>query len=305
MIIGDLDDSRSYGEDMPMIEYKFTLKQKFILWTNRLRLDYMIKKKGRFIEIIVNERQKRNIKAFKIFFTFLGLISAFIIFQSLIISFVFGLIVYLITTLLDRILFSYSSAYIHPMPNFQLDPEKWLGVFFGYVVLKENHQEVPLVGLVLSDEKYARNIHSLLLSWSYGNLRDNDNNICTSVILDGVNEYVFYCYPNYERKTAKRFADEIEANMKALAPNDIHHKTAILQVLGRRCDITAKSYLPTFIDRYRPKTPFIFQLALPNQNGDIHEIDDLDDFLFFNLKIIQKKDLTRKDLEYDLMRVLS
>jgi len=46
------------------------------------------------------------------------------------------------------------------------------------------------------------------------------------------------------------------------------------------------------------------RLAIRGPNGKSVTVDNVSDFILFNLKIRKKGELTRKDTEYDLVRVL-
>ena len=156
---------------------KNTIRQRIILWSNRILFDFKVKREGYFFKLILPGKYKRAVKVLKILLTLISLCSAFFVFQSVFIAFLFGLGVYFITTILEKIIFTYSTLYVHPLPSFELEQEKWLGVFWGYAKNPKNNNEIPLVGLQFSDEDYARNIYDLLLSWSFGEHNDKKNSI--------------------------------------------------------------------------------------------------------------------------------
>ena len=133
-----------------------TLKQRLILWSNRLRFDVQIRKKGRLVQVILHERFKLIIRAIKIVLTLIGLFSAFLIFQSVFVSFLFGLGIYLLSTFFETLIFSYNSLYVHSLPDFEIEPDKWLGAFFGYAEDPRNLGHIPMVGWIKSAEEYAR-----------------------------------------------------------------------------------------------------------------------------------------------------
>jgi len=192
---------------------KNTIRQRLILWSNRVLFDFKIKREGYFFKLILPGKYKRAVKIFKVILTLISLLSAFLIFQSVFIAFLFGLAVYVISTILEKIIFTYSTLYVHPLPSFELDQEKWIAVFWGYAKDPKNNNEIPLLGLQFSDEDYAKNIYDLLLSWSFGEHDDKDNNIKLSVILTDENSYSFFCYPSIERDTATKFYSKAEKEM--------------------------------------------------------------------------------------------
>lgn len=281
-----------------------TLKQRLILWSNRFRFDVRTQKNGRLIQVVLHERFRSKIRAIKIVLTLIGLFSAFLAFQSVFVSFLFGLGIYLLSTFFETLVFSYNSLFVHSLPDFEIEPDKWLGAFFGFAEDPSNSGQIPLVGWIMSDSEYAKKVHSLLLRWSYGNLHDQENNIRASVIVVGNDEYIFFCYPNMERRTATHYYEEVEKERKKISLTDVHHKQMAMLIFGKNCQIMENSYFPTFRQRYRPGVPYIFRLVVLNGNGQPTEIEDLDDFLLFDLKIKSRADLDRKDIEYDLLRVL-
>jgi len=280
-----------------------TIKQRIILWSNRILFDFKIKREGYNLKVIISGKYKCFVKTLKILLTLISLFSAFIVFQSVLVAFLFGLAVYAITTILEKIIFTYSSLYVHPLPSFRLEQEKWLGVFWGYAKDPKNSYEIPLIGLQFSDEDYARKIYDLLLGWALGNHNDKRNNIKLSVILTDENSYTFFCYPSFERETAKTFYSKAETDLKKESKNDIHNRLAMMLILAKSFDIIEGSYFPTFRKRYRDGVPYLFQLGVTGQDGSIRQVSNTENFIFYNLKILDKRDLTRKDIEYDMLRL--
>ena len=43
---------------------------------------------------------------------------------------------------------------------------------------------------------------------------------------------------------------------------------------------------------------------MPDKNGQVKSIEGISDFIVFNLKIRDREELTRKDIEYDFLRVM-
>jgi hypothetical protein len=193
---------------------------------------------------------------------------------------------------------------VHSLPDFEIEPDKWLGAFFGFAEDPNNPVQIPMVGWIMADEEYAKRVHTLLLQWSYRNLKDEENNIRASVIVDEEDEYIFFCYPNMERKTAAKFYEKVEKKRKETSLTDVHHKQMAMLIFGKHCQITENSYFPIFRNRYKDGVPYIFRLVVLGDDGQPHSIAALDDFILFNLKIKNKDELDRKDIEYDLLRIL-
>lgn len=279
-----------------------SLRQRYLLWLNRLHFQISARRKGWRFELVLHESLKPVVSAIKIVLTLVGLFSAFVAFQNVFVSFFFGLLVYAITTAFERAVFTYNSFFVQPLPNFTIEPDKWLGAFFGYAETADRDVQIPIIGWIMSDADYARKVHNLLLTWSYGRFTDEDKTICASVIVDG-DDYVFFCYPSLTRKDVQAFHEEVETERKKTSLTDEHSKMFAMLVFGKRCKITPTSYFPTFRKRYHEGVPVLFRLALPRSDGQTDEIPGLKDFVLFTLKIKDRKELTRKDMEFDHFRI--
>ena len=99
------------------------------------------------------------------------------------------------------------------------------------------------------------------------------------------------------------FHEEVETERKKTSLTDEHNKMCAMLVFGKRCKITRTSYFPAFRKRYREGVPVLFRLALPRSDGQTEEIPGLKDFVLFTLKIKDRKELTRKDMEFDHFRI--
>lgn len=289
---------------MKSINLKYSIKEKLLLRLNRIFINLKIKKSWPFLEITINEKHKSKISVAKYLITAISLLSAYFAFQSTHIAFLFALGIYLLSLFFEKIIFHYTVLYISPLPDFELVPEKWLGAFFGYAKDKENPDDIPLVGILFDDEDYAKKIHSLLLSWTCNNLVDEEKNISVSVIIEGKNSYSIFIYPNPFRKPAEEFFKRAEKEIKESSPQKMPRRLYVFQTMGRQFDISEESYLFTFMKRYREGVPYLFQVALREKDGNIKQIEGLEYFVLFNLKIKNKKDLDRKDVEYDMYRLI-
>lgn len=278
------------------------LRQRYLLWRNRLHFQISARRKGWHFEFVLHESLKPLVSAIKLVLTLVGLFSAFVAFQNVFVSFFFGLLIYAITSAFERVVFSYTSLFVQPLPAFTIEPDKWLGAFFGYGETADPEVQIPMIGWIMSNAEYARKVHNLLLAWSYGSLADDDKNICASVIVDG-DDYVFFCYPSLTRRDVQAFHQGVETERRKTSLTDEHSKMFATLVFGKRCKITPTSYFPTFRKRYREGAPVLFRLALPRRDGQTEEIPGLKDFVLFTLKIKDRNELTRKDFEFDQFRI--
>ena len=280
-----------------------TFRQRVILWSNRILFDFKFKRDGRLFKLVMPEKYKPVVKTLKILFTLISLFSALFVFRSVFAAFGFGLVVYLLISVIERIVFTYSSLYVHPFPDFEIESEKWAGVYWGFAKDPKGEIEIPLLGMQFTDDDYARKIYTLLLKWVLGNHKDEKNNIKMSAIVTDNNSYVFFCYPSIDREAALYFYKKAEKDRGKESIGDLHNRMAMMLVLAKDFDILERSYFPTFRHRYKDGIPYLFQLGVAGEDGTIRRADGTDDLVLYNLKIMDKEDLTRKDIEYDLLRL--
>ena len=280
------------------------VKLKVISSINRLRVNFKIEKTPSFYRIVIHENIKPFVKWSKFTLTVIGLTAAFYTFENPLYSFAFGLSVWLLITFVEQTIFIYNSFTVLPQLTYEHEPEKLLGASFGVAVAPGETIEIPVVGLVVKDEEYARQLYETLIYWTDGEVEDEKGNVCLSVILLNPKEYVFLCYPNVERESIVEFHKEVEAKRKQTSLTDTHIPLFALTILGKRCEINEGSYFPTFRKKYQDGVPVLFQISMPAENGGTKKIDGVEDFVLFNLKIRNKEDLTRKDIEYDYIRIM-
>ncbi|MEP7181167.1 MAG: hypothetical protein ABI886_03130 [Betaproteobacteria bacterium] len=235
--------------------------------------------------------------------TAIGLLSALVEFSSIWLSFIFGIGVWLLTTGVEKVIFSYNSLFVYSMPDFDINPDLWLGAFFGFAEPPGAGPQIPVVGWIMGDVEYAKKVHALLLRWAYGQRNDEEDNIRASVVTLDDNEYIFFCYPNINRKSAKDYFKAVEGERRKVSLTDVQNKQFALLIFGKRCQITERSYFPTFRQRYRDGVPYLFRLVTLTANGEPEAIPGIADLTLHNLKIKSRVELGRTDIEHDLLRI--
>jgi len=284
------------------IKIKFlSLKKYFYLKLNRFRLSFRIRKIEGRLRIYVHEKNKRKIKNVKWIFSISGLIFSLIILPPLY-SFLIALFLFLSSLSIEKFFFFFVSFYVHYLPDFEINNDLWLGMMFGYGEPPDRKFQIPIVGLLFSDEGYAKKFFSLLRIWNYGLLEDKDNNFVISIILDTDDSYLTYIYPNISRQTAKEFFSYVESKRKKTFPEELHVRLFAFLFTMKRFIITEKSYFPTFMRRYNDGVPYRLEAFIgTEENWKIAE--KIPGFTKFNLKIKKRTDLNREDIEYDLLRI--
>ncbi len=254
--------------------------------------------------VALSSRWKSLIKWTKWLLAGIGLLTSLITFQLVIVSFGIALALFLMGLLFEKIAFRYGTLYINPLPDFQIDQDQWNGCVFGYLTPKDRSICIPLVGWTFHDAEYARKIHKLLSIWLRGSMKDDDRNVCQSVVLEAKN-YHFFCYPNPDKKLAKRFYTKVEAEMaKSKATReDLHDKIYVTLVLSKTFSLIETSFLPTFKRKYH-EGQYLFRIMTMSPSGEIAQIEGVQDFVLYDLKIRDRGDLSRKDMEYSYLKVI-
>lgn len=276
------------------------IRRRLLLWSNRARFFLRLRRRGWLVQLTLPERYRRVVRWSEYGLTGFSLLSAFIVFGTAWHAFLVGILVFGATKLVEKATFSYSSMYVAPFPTFDLEPGKWLGGIFGLARQPGNPHEIPVAGMLVQDEEYARKIHALLLAWSCGNLRDDDRNVCVSAILLGTS-YVMYLYPSISREPARRFFQSVERDRGVTSPDELHNELFVLFILGKRFTMEHGSYLPTFRNRYQDGVPYLFHVMIPGAGGKPADVPGLPPLVLFTLKVKERGQLTRADVEYDLM----
>lgn len=276
-----------------------SIVSQYQLFLNRLRFAVSIERTKRFFRVILFIRYKKFIFLIRIALTLISLFAAFMVFQAPIYAFTFSLLIYLLTTAFEKIIFSYRTMYVHSFPEFELKQEKWFVCTFGYAETYDKSRKFPLIGLGLLDYEYSKSIHQLLLQWTFGKSNDVDKNLSISVVVMD-DSYVFFIYPNLEKKKATEFYNQTESEYKKGSLTDIHHRLSMLQVMGKRFDLSKDSFFHRFREIYVPGEPCYLQLYLYHENKQLEHIEDLTTITIHNFKIKQVSLLTRRDIEYDM-----
>jgi hypothetical protein len=275
-------------------------KRKIRFLFNRLRTFLTFKRHEGRLYATIPERFRKPVSYLKYIFTAIGLLSALYVFSSVLIGFLFGLGIFALTSFLERIAFRHSYLFVHPLPNFDLDNEKWVGCGFGYAVPPSSSEQIPLVSMMVTDLEYAKKLQSLFLAWTGGNRADKEKNIQVTVVITKPDEYIFLFYPNPKRPIAQKFFQSAKDKLRQKSLTDEigeHHMTL---VLGKRCHLGPNSYFLEFRRRFKNGTPVMFEFVLPPFD-DPRPTPDVPSLLLFDFSIKDKRELTRKDFVYEVV----
>jgi hypothetical protein len=273
-------------------------RRRAMLWFNRQRFGFGVRRRSRFFQVVVPDRHQKKVRYLKYFFAGVGLLSAFVVFQSVWYAFGFSLGLFFISLLLERTIFAHPAMFLHALPATGLDPDKWFGVSFGYARPPGGPVDIPLVGMMVADVDYAKKLERLFLSWTNGEYEDEKKNLRISVVVTGPREYIFLCHPSLKRPVAKRFFDGARKELRQTSLEDLIIECHGMIVLGKRCRLSPDSYFPEFRRRYSSGTPVMFGFYIPPFD-EVRLCPGVSTFIIFDFSIKEKSALTRRDFEYD------
>lgn len=185
------------------------------------------------------------------------------------------------------------ALYPHPFPDFELEPEKWLGVSFGTGRAPGSPHDIPLVGFVFADHEYAAKIHGLIVSWTGGQYADHGKSIRVAVIADTHSSYIFFCHPNFDHPEAVKFYEAAEDAYRD--EGVIPEREAALLFLGRRCEIGPGSRYEWFRRRYHHGVPVMLEFSVAGADGSLSDAKGTRPIIVFDVLFANKAELQDTD----------
>ena len=280
------------------------VKKRIFLFKNRLLYGFRIENIKGKRKLVIHDKYRNAVKLLGHGTSILGLVSSFIAFSSVWISFIFAAVLEIVGYLFSKIFFSYTNMYVHPIPDFEIDPEKWIAMGFGYANSPQNQiTDIPVITMVFSDEEYGRKIFSFIKTLSYGQLDDKKKNILARVVIIKPDCYVFFLYPNPMRRTAKEFFRKaVRSNKKE---QSVQNRLFTFFWFGKHFKIDKVTYFPTFHKRFINETPTIFQFHVLDLSGKSSQISGTDSIYLYSLKIFERTQIRKKILNMVLLSSLS
>lgn len=251
-------------------------------------------------QVLVPFHRRKWIRSLKYIFALIGLFSAFLVFRSSLQAFLFSLLIFSLSSLIERIAFTRPAEFIHPLPSFAQDPDKWVGVGLGYAEAPDKSERVPTVGMILTDRQYATNCSNLVVSWVRGENDDNTRNVAIRLIVISPTEYIFFCYSNPNRPVTRRWFAHVRDKLRQTSLEDVIVEHHALLILGKRCAVGPESVFPRFRRMYQAGMPVVFGFYLP-PFGRVSFAQGLPTFRIHDFAIQEKRSLTRRDLVFDLV----
>lgn len=201
-----------------------------------------------------------------------------------------------LTALLENSVFFYTSLFVQPMPHFRYDPSKWKAMFY-LSIGKPSPTSRKIVGLVFSDDDYARCFFELLRAWNYDSAVDTDDNIRLSFITDE-DAYYVYLYPNPMRSSVTAAFGQVKED-HLLDKYGKEHQGIIMQLVLCHEFATSSGYALRILTEYHEQgRPFKLAAYLYREGQDPLPIDSVEPIEKRHFKAKIALDLNEKDFEY-------
>lgn len=267
------------------------LKKGFRLFVNRVRIDYGAKKEGRKIHLIIPEKYKTTISGTLRIVLVISIVLSFVTLPSPF-SLIVSLSLIIVEQIAEHTIFSRKSLLLVPHPSYEVwKSANFLGMFFE----AEMQQRITAtVGMFFENEENAKEVFKFIKEWNYDSEDDRENNnIIVSFVVDKTNnKYAFFAYPSMERKSVNTFIDMVRKKKRA----DIHGIPMVGQIMLCKLFDYRGSGFEQFEGVYTNGNSYYFRAMVYDGEG-VNFIEDVAPILKKDIKIIDKDDLGKRDLE--------
>lgn len=276
------------------------LRNKSILITRRIsgriRLD---KRKKRWV---FHEKYERAVKYILRILMIIGIISS-ILTLPIYLSLIFSICLILLEQILEKATYMFYTLFVQPVPTPEdLKKAEWYANIFGFVQGNVADKKF-LIGLVFKDKEAGEKVFKCISAWNNLEKWDMEDNIKLSFIIENDKDYSTYLYPSSNRKVIKKFESKIRQNGKQ------HNKLIYMLIMCKVFPYGKNSNFYKFKEEYQK-----FSLFTLNGKPQEHKQFTLKGFYLnegkmfllknppiekFHLKIKNRKDLTKEDIEYE------
>ena len=276
------------------------VRNKFIFifrnFSGKIRIDKKKKK------LILHEKYEKAIKYILRTLTIIGIASS-ILTLPIHLSLILSILLVLIEQTLERTGFMFNTLFIQPIPKPEdLKKAGWYANIFGFVQGNVADKKF-LIGLVFKNKEAGEKIFKCISAWNNLEKFDMEDNIKLSFIIENDKDYSTYLYPSSNRGAIKKFESKIRKNGKQ------HNKLIYTLVMCKVFPYGKKSHFYKFKEEYKnfnlftingkPQEQKQFTLqGFYSSNGKMVPLDN-PPIEKFHLKIKERKDLTKKDTEYE------
>ena len=277
-----------------------TIRNKFIFifrrFSGKIRID---KKKKR---IVLHEKYEKVVKYILRALTLIGIVSS-ILTLPIYFSLALSILLVVIEQILEKAGFMFNTLFVQPIPTSEdLRKAEWCANLFGFVQGNVADKKF-MIGLVFKDKEAGEKIFKCISAWNNLEKWDMEDNIKLSFIIENEKNYSTYLYPSANRKIIKKFESKIKKNGKQ------HNKLIYMLVMCKVFPYSKDSNFYKFKEEY--KEFYLFTIDGKKQehkqftlqgfylsDGKMIPLDNLP-IEKFHIKIKERKDLTKADIEYE------
>lgn len=277
--------------------------QKLFFFCNRICFSFSLHRRGEKNNLVVPIGFKKYISKMKYIIVLISLFSSFYIFDNVFFAFLFNIFIFLISLSLERILFPYTTVFLHPLNDFDLQPDKWEYMGFGWTNGQFGYL-IPLVIMGISDDDYGRKLYNLFLRWTVNNTIDEKRFVSASVTIMDDNSYVFYIYPNMNRDEKLGTYDGLLRKVYDKFPNLVHRRIIGELYIGKRISISDNSSFWQFKEKYSKNIPVLFIIEnIKNGTPVGKPIKGTEPLVICDFKIKNIDELSKDEPEYSLLKM--
>lgn len=264
------------------------LRNKFILWRRKTFSTIKIDRGKK--RLILHEKYQKIVK-----WMLRTIIFIVIVISIVSLAWYFSLILTLILLgfeyFLERTIFMFNTLFIQPIPAPEdLKKAEWYANIFGFVQGDVVDKDF-LIGLVFKDKYAGEKIFKCISAWNNMGQVDVEDNINISFIVENDKDYSTYIYPSVNRKAIRTFESKFKEKDK------YHNKLIFTLIMCKVFPYGKKSTFYRFKQEYKNNDPFTLK-GFYLSNGKMISLPN-SPIKKFHLKIKNREDLTKNDLEYE------
>lgn len=252
--------------------------------------------KGIIPKLIIHEKFEKIITWTLRVLTFIGIATSFLTLPYEV-SIIISILLFLIEQFFEKTLFEYTLFYIQPLPNFDIEYERWITT--GYFLMQEKKYllqgHLNYIGPAYNDKNYAEKFFTYIKSWNNNLDEDNQNNINISIILENEKYYTMYFYPNQNKEEINHFFSKYK-NSLALEKYGKRQQEMVMQIIFYHKNLEQGLFFKNFISDLKITEEFFFAPFFI-EGDNILMIDDLK-IKKTAIKVKHRKDVKKNEIEF-------
>lgn len=202
--------------------------------------------------------------------------------------------------LFEKAVFRYTSWFMQPMPDFDYQPERWVGMGFGTPPSGLGAPNIICFGF--DDLDYASRFFGLISAWNYGESEDRDGNIRLTFLWEDESSYHVMAYPSLDRRSVTEAKHQAEAELSAEKVGKEHFQLVFQFVLCK--GFQDRGNLRRFLfDQAANQRPFLLAAGKVSAAGQMTFAPDIEPILMHDLRSAHWADLDRDSFEAQFREV--